>query len=870
MNFSLLLRTTLAAGALVSALLASSALAAVPTATSVEGLLLSAGGGPAADGNYTVTFAIYAAETGGAPIWSEAGVTVVAKGGQFSYLLGSKTPLVAASLNLQNAWLGVQIGADPELSRRPLGATLFALRAAVAETLECTGCVKVGALDAAVLQPYAKTTDLAPFAKSTDLSAYAKTADLAAYAKSSDLGAYAKSTDLSAYVKAASLAAVAGTGSYTDLSNTPTLAKVATTGDYADLKNAPAIPAVNKLCGTGLFLKGFNADGSINCTAIVAADLPVDAIKTLSNGLLTNQFTDSQLGTTDVAIKDGLGAGVSDTLVFPDVGIAQKITVNMTIANSDLSGVRVELYAPGIATPYILYDGGKTGTTLTAAFNDTTALVSGDLNKDWVGKNIKGSWSVTVKDLKLGGGTGGIDGKFNWGISIQTLSSKKVEITGDLVLDGKIVPPGTSTLGARIANKAGIFVGYDDSADVFRPMPGIIVPFYATGGPVQVSLSLPMYGGSHRSCRPMIDGLAAGLYTGNDTTYKWNEGLCYHWQPGSGIWRMWDPTRVYPGVGVGNHTLTVECLNDSTQGGPQMGNGGAVATAHVIPYDDPSKAEVKVYTVSAIPNQNLPTTNAWATINGLSLAFVAQGGPVRIALSIPMTSGSHSSCRPLIDGTPAGATDIDDLTYTWQEGLQYLASWWNVWTRTRVYKGVTAGAHTLTVQCLTDSAPSNVTNSRVSAQATVMTYLPPTDPSATARVYFGSERKSYGISAGATWTPLTGSASGSGINLKFASTGGPVEIGSSIPLNGGSHSSCRAVIDGAPALASEPDKSANYWQEGLVYVAGSWQMWDRVRVYKGIAAGNHTLWYECHGDAASPSAGHPNMVSSVFVAAYDK
>ncbi|MBI5607253.1 MAG: hypothetical protein HY902_00040 [Deltaproteobacteria bacterium] len=114
----------------------------------------------------------------------------------------------------------------------------------------------------------------------------------------------------------------------------------------------------------------------------------------------------------------------------------------MSIANSDLTGVKVELYAPGVSSPYILYDGGKTGTALTAAFNDTTAIVSGDLNKDWLGKNIKGMWSITVKDIKAGGGSGGFDGKFNWAVNIQTLSSKKVQVKGNLFIDGKIYGTG--------------------------------------------------------------------------------------------------------------------------------------------------------------------------------------------------------------------------------------------------------------------------------------------------------------------------------------------------------------------------------------------------------------------------------------------
>jgi hypothetical protein len=49
--------------------------------------------------------------------------------------------------------------------------------------------------------------------------------------------------DMTAYAQTANLATVATTGSYTDLSNKPALATVATSGSYADLSNKPSIPA---------------------------------------------------------------------------------------------------------------------------------------------------------------------------------------------------------------------------------------------------------------------------------------------------------------------------------------------------------------------------------------------------------------------------------------------------------------------------------------------------------------------------------------------------------------------------------------------------------------------------------------------------
>jgi hypothetical protein len=436
--------------ALTGTLLAAPAAAAIPTTSAIEGVLLSSGGGPAADGNYTVTVGIYAAETGGTAVWSESGVTIAAKGGQFSYQLGSKTPLSASALSLSTAWIGVQIGTDPELPRKPLGSSPYALRAAVAEALECTGCLKAGNLDAGVLQPYAKSADLAPFAKTADLSAYAKISDLAAYAKSAELSSYAKTSDLADYVKASSLAKVAGTGSYADLLNKPTLATVAASGSYADLTNKPVMAKLGDACGTNLVMKGIKADGTYEC---VTAGIAPDMINEISNDLIWNQFVDGVNGTKDVQIKDGFAAGVTDTLTFPDIGVAQKIWIDFNAGNSDISKLQVELFGPGMSTPYILYKGTKTGTSLIAKYNDTDALATGDMNKDWLGKSIKGNWSITVKDtaaITVPPGTPAFvyDGKFNWSVNIQTLSSKKIQVKGNLIVDGSTNATGGVKLGA--------------------------------------------------------------------------------------------------------------------------------------------------------------------------------------------------------------------------------------------------------------------------------------------------------------------------------------------------------------------------------------------------------------------------------------
>jgi len=66
-------------------------------------------GQPAAEGAYDFTFALYAAETGGEPLWSEVQTGVTVKGGSFSVPLGSVTPIPPGVLSGRILWLAVGV-----------------------------------------------------------------------------------------------------------------------------------------------------------------------------------------------------------------------------------------------------------------------------------------------------------------------------------------------------------------------------------------------------------------------------------------------------------------------------------------------------------------------------------------------------------------------------------------------------------------------------------------------------------------------------------------------------------------------------------------------------------------------------------------
>ena len=234
------------------ALLAPPAYANVPPVVATEGVLSSTGGVPLANGLYALTFRLYAAQSGGVAVWQES-ASVTVSGGRFAWELGSLTPLSAA-IAAQGQWIGVQVGNEPELPRAPWRSSPFALRAQVAEGLECTGCIKSPMLDPGLLAGYALLSDLTAYVKTVDLNTllalYVKASDLAAYAKLTDLSGLAKIADLADYVKLADLAAYAKTA---DLSVFAKTVDVAT--QLAAYAKTSDLAAYAKLTDLGAYAK---------------------------------------------------------------------------------------------------------------------------------------------------------------------------------------------------------------------------------------------------------------------------------------------------------------------------------------------------------------------------------------------------------------------------------------------------------------------------------------------------------------------------------------------------------------------------------------------------------------------------------------
>ena len=166
------------------------------------------------------------------------------------------------------------------------------------------------------------------------------------------------------------------------------------------------------------------------------SQLPSNGLNEVSNDLLSNQFVDESKATDT---PKAYNFGVTSQIQFPDVGSAEKLTVSVSVStDGNLGGTIITLTDPAGAS-YTLFDKGG-GNAFAATFPDPVPTVSGDLTT-WVGKNPLGLWDLKISD------TNGANSKLEaWSIKIQTLSTKKVALNGDLIIKGKVTGEGGLTI----------------------------------------------------------------------------------------------------------------------------------------------------------------------------------------------------------------------------------------------------------------------------------------------------------------------------------------------------------------------------------------------------------------------------------------
>ena len=125
-------------------LIAGTATADVPGLLTYQGKLTNSSGQNVPNGTYTVLFSIYSdsSATMTIPLWVEShSITTV--NGLFNVLLGTMDPLDESIFNGTIRYLGITVGANPEMTpRTPMVSVPYALAAGTAtgSTLDCSSC----------------------------------------------------------------------------------------------------------------------------------------------------------------------------------------------------------------------------------------------------------------------------------------------------------------------------------------------------------------------------------------------------------------------------------------------------------------------------------------------------------------------------------------------------------------------------------------------------------------------------------------------------------------------------------------------------------------------------------------------------------
>ncbi|MBU1737103.1 MAG: hypothetical protein KKG35_03105 [Proteobacteria bacterium] len=114
---------------------------AVPNLISYQGILNDGGGNPISS-TVSITFKIYDVPSGGTELWGET-QSVQASNGIFNVQLGSIHPLASSVFQTDTLYLGIQVGADPEMvPRQQLMTGGYSQKAAlVEETISPIGAV---------------------------------------------------------------------------------------------------------------------------------------------------------------------------------------------------------------------------------------------------------------------------------------------------------------------------------------------------------------------------------------------------------------------------------------------------------------------------------------------------------------------------------------------------------------------------------------------------------------------------------------------------------------------------------------------------------------------------------------------------------
>jgi hypothetical protein len=152
---------------------------AVPEFLQYQGRLTDAAGEPLT-APVDVTFAIYAEDEDGEPLWTQTFTALALDHGRFSVLLGGEdAPFTESLLDRiaegEELFLGIRVGVDPEMTpRQPMASVAYALHAGSASVGEAEHAATADTAEFAEEAEHAATADSAEFAEEAE---HAATAD---------------------------------------------------------------------------------------------------------------------------------------------------------------------------------------------------------------------------------------------------------------------------------------------------------------------------------------------------------------------------------------------------------------------------------------------------------------------------------------------------------------------------------------------------------------------------------------------------------------------------------------------------------------------------------------------------------------------
>ena len=112
--------------------------AAQPNQLNLQGVLRTAGG-DLVNGQYDMLFRFYASETANGALHEAEVEGVDVENGVYTVAVDMGDGSLAQTYS--ELWLGIAVGVEPEFDRTLLSSVVYALHAASAGGLSCTGCV---------------------------------------------------------------------------------------------------------------------------------------------------------------------------------------------------------------------------------------------------------------------------------------------------------------------------------------------------------------------------------------------------------------------------------------------------------------------------------------------------------------------------------------------------------------------------------------------------------------------------------------------------------------------------------------------------------------------------------------------------------